>query len=345
MFAESASVFEHGTLRVEPGSSARGVLGSVTLLTGDRIELPYVVVQGTKKGPTLVVTAAAHGNEIVGTGAAIAFLRALDPAELQGTVIVVPVVNPPAVAAASYTNPADGVNMAGPLYWNDSPGTSTSHQLGTHIAKVLKRADFYIDLHGNREPCAPMVMMFLEQARDQATRAATIALGAAFGLTAVDMSNPPAHPAWLGPIESYPVPTALANGIPAIMVELVGAGTLGDADRGCRGLLAVLRSLEMLAGDDLDAADPTRLPGNYKYWGALETDTAGFMWIRHPVGVPFRAGALLAEITDSCGEVLKEIRSPADGFCWAYLSTLYGQSTHALPAGALIALMARNTDG
>jgi predicted deacylase len=235
----------------------------------------------------------------------------------------------------------DGVNMSGPLYWGAKSGGTTSHQLGALIGSVLTRADFYVDLHGNLEPCAPMTMMFLEQARDELTRKATLALGAAFGLTAVDMSAPPAHPKWLGEIESYPVPTALTHGIPALMVELVGARTVADADRGRRGLLAVLQSLDMLDRDGSDSADPTRLPGSYRYWGAQETDTAGVVWIRQPVGMPFEAGTVLLEVTDVCGEVLQEIRSPVDGFCWCYSGTLYGHSTHVVPVGAPVALIAQ----
>lgn len=336
------NVFTHGTLQVPAGTSTRGILGEVRLPTGSRVEVPYVVVNGATSGPTLVVTAASHGYEIVGTGAAIAFLRALDPASLRGTVIVVPVVNPPAMAAAAYVSPMDGVNMSGPLYWDTKGGATTSHRLAALIAPMLKRADVYIDLHGNFEPCAPMTMMFLEQARDDATRKATIALGEAFGLTPVDMSAPPAHPMWLGPIDSYPVPTALAHGIPALMVELVGSPTLADADRGCRGLLSVLRSLDMLDRDGPDFVDPARLPGNYGYWGALETDAAGLVWVRHPVGVPFKPGTVLLEISDVCGEVLQTIRSPVDGFCWCYAGSLYGHGTHALPAGAPVALIARH---
>ena len=333
--------FTHGVLRVAAGTSVRGVLGEVRLPTGSRVEIPCVVVNGAQKGPTVVVTAAAHGDEIVGIGAAIQFLRALNPATLRGTVIVLPVVNPPAVAAASYVSPMDGVNMCGPLYWGVKSGGSTSHQLGALIGSVLTRADFYIDLHGNSEPSAPMTMMFLEQARDERTRNATIALAAAFGLTAVDMSAPPAHPKWLGDIDSYPVPTALRHGIPALMVELIGAQTVADADRGRRGLLAVLQSLDMLDHDGSDRGDPTRLPGSYRYWGALESEVAGVLWVRQPVGMPFEAGALLLEITDVYGDILQEIRSPVDGFCWSYWGTLYGNGTHAVPVGATVALIAQ----
>ena len=328
------NVFQHGALRVEPGKSARGILGEVRLPTGSRVEVPYVVFHGAQQGPTLVVTAASHGFEIVGIGAVIAFMRALDATALRGTVIVVPVVNPPAVAAALYVSPMDSVNMSGPLYWDAPGGGTTSHRLGALIGSVLARADFYIDLHGNLSPCVPMSMMFLEQARDAATRKAAMALGAAFGVTPVDMSAPPAHPKWLGPMDAFPVPTAMAHGIPSLMVELVDARTLADSERGCRGLFSVLRSLNMLDGSGPDDTDPARLEGRYGYWGGLESDAAGLMWVKHPVGVPFQAGTLLLEITDSCGELLQEIRSPVDGFCWAYLGTLYGHATHAIPAGA-----------
>ena len=332
--------FEHADLKAEPGSSGHGVLGEVLLAAGERIAVPFIVVNGVADGPTVVVIAASHGNEIVGTGAAIAFARALKPAQLHGTVVVVPAANPPAVSACTYLSPIDGVNMSGPLYWDADASGSTSQQLGAIVGSVLKRADIVIDVHGNNEPCAPMSMMFLENARDEATREATIALAEAFGVTPVDMSAPTAHPAWLGSSDVYPVPTALAHGIPGLMVELTGARTLDDAPRGRSGLMSVLGSLGMLPGQEVGYKDPQRLAGNFGYWGALSTDVAGLLWVRHPAGVPFTKGTVLVEVTDTYGEVLREIRSPVDGFCWWYPGAPYGQATHAVPAGSTVALLA-----
>lgn len=338
------TAFEIGDLHIQPGRKVQGVLGTVQMPTGENLQVHSFVARGLEDGPTLVVTAATHGSEIVGTGAAIMFARALDPVQLRGTVIVVPISNPPAVAAGTYTSPFDGVNMSGPIYWDGPYGRNASHQLAGVISKALERTDYYIDLHGNFEPCAPMAMMFLEQAKDQATRAATLQLGDAFGLTPVDMSEPPAHPAWLGPMGAFPAPTALAHGIPALMVELQGAPTLLDAERGCTGLFNVLRSLKMIDDGVALVTDPAKLPGRYRYYGALETQSAGLMWVRHPAGQLFKAGALLAEITDTFGDVIEEIHSPVDGFCWAYFGSHHGTGTHAVFGGATAALIAQRVE-
>ncbi|MBB3664444.1 putative deacylase [Prauserella sediminis] len=334
------STFQHGDLKVPAGTRANGVLGEVQQASGNAITVPYTVVNGRQDGPTFVVIAGSHGNEVVGTGAAIEFARSLDPSELSGTVISVPAVNMPAVSAGVYVSPVDGINMSGPHYWDSEENGSTSRRLGALVGAVLERADFVVDVHGNNEPCSPMSMMFLENAKDEATAEVAVRMAEAFGATPVDMSAPTAHPAWLGPMDVYPAATALARGIPALMVELNGARTLVDSRRGTQGLTAILREIGMLPSATQKYEDDTRIPGRFGYWGALSASAAGIVWVRHPAGVPFSAGDLLLEITDMYGEVLEAVRAPVDGFCWWYPGAPYGQATHALPAGSTVALLA-----
>lgn len=335
--------FHHGDVRAKPGTAARGLLRGPVMPTGERLDVPYIVVHGATDGPTLVITAATHGNEIVGAGAAIRFSRELDPRALAGTVVIIPVSNLPAVAAGAYVSPFDHLNMSGPIYWGGPHGRSVSHQLGAVIGELLEKADYYIDLHGNFEPCIPATFMFLEQSKDEPTRGKAIAMAEALGLTPIDMSEPPAHPAWLGPMDSFPTPTAMTHGIPALMVELHGAPTLMDAKRGARCLFNVLGSLDMLKPDAAPTPDPSRVPGRWGYYGALEAKESGLMWVRHPVGEPFEAGTLLLELTDIFGDVVEEIRAPVAGICWAYMGSSHGGS-HIVYAGGTVALMARRID-
>ena len=121
-------------------------------------------------------------------------------------------------------------------------------RLGAILAPIYQRANYYIDIHGNHEPAAPMSMLFLSCSSDADVRAKTIKLGEAFGVTAVDMSDPIAHPAWVGSVEQYSVPVALSNGIPALMVELVSSHTVLDSSRGRKGVLNVMKELKMIEG-------------------------------------------------------------------------------------------------
>ena len=60
----------------------------------------------------LAVLAGVHGDEYEGPVAIADLLAALDPAALAGTLIALPVANPPAFAAGTRTSPLDGLNLA-----------------------------------------------------------------------------------------------------------------------------------------------------------------------------------------------------------------------------------------
>lgn len=335
--------FSVGSVQFAPGTSGRTSPGSLRYPSGVSFDIPCMVAHGSEGGPVLVVSGATHGNEIAGTGAVIRLMRMLDPEKLRGTVVAIPAVNIPAFNQGEYSTPQDGRNMASRIYWNpDDKGTVTA-RLGAILGRIYQMADCYIDLHGNREPCAPMSMMFLSSARDAKVRERTIAIANAFGVTAVDMSNPVAHPDWVGPTDQYPVPVALENGIPALMVELISAQTVLDAERGRKGVMNVMRSLDMIEGG-FERQEPVALSGRYRYWGSLGANASGLLWPRVEPGILLAKGDVVAEITDLYGDVLETIVSPAQGFMWSFNGTLYGASTHALPEGSDIGFFAERLE-
>ena len=63
-----------------------------------------------------MLSGATHGNEIAGTAAIIEVMRALDPQQMRGAVIAIPVANPLALDQGSYVYPQDGRNMASRIY-------------------------------------------------------------------------------------------------------------------------------------------------------------------------------------------------------------------------------------
>jgi predicted deacylase len=201
------------------------------------------------------------------------------------------------------------------------------------LAPVYQQAHYYIDIHGNPEPAAPMSMLFLSCSSDADVRAKTIKLGDAFGVTAVDMSDPVAHPAWVGSVDQYPVPVAMSHGIPALMVELVSSHTVLDSGRGCKGVLNVMKGLKMIEGN-LEPQEPAALPGRYRYWGSLTATAAGLAWPRVAPGKLIDKGETVVEITDVFGDLLETITSPTEGFLWSLNGALYGDRTHAVPEGS-----------
>jgi hypothetical protein len=336
------TAFELGEVRVAPAAVWNGVLGAVNLFPDVRVGVPAVVVNGAEAGPTLVATAAAHGQEIVGTGALIETVKRIEPEELRGTLVAITVANPLAVMNGSYATPYDGVNICGPLYWPPIEGGTPTQRLASFIAPALQHADYYIDLHGNATPAAPMTMMYLDQCADEATRTQTRRMADAFGFTPVDMiGDAEAHnTAILGTTSGYPTAIANAHGIPAIMVELVGNATTHDSNLGASGVVNVMRALGMLDGEP-EALASGRLDGDFVYWGALMASAAGLLWVRRPPGDLLDAGEPILELTDPWGRTLQEIAMPTRGFAWGFLGGLYGAGTHAVPEGAMVGFVAK----
>ena len=117
-----------GSSVTDPGTKSKTILGALHLPSGLCAGIPCIVANGAEEGPTLVLSGATHGNEIAGTGAIIELMQTLDPGQMRGAVIAIPVANPLALDQGSYVTPQDGRNMASRIYWGAKPGgTMTDH--------------------------------------------------------------------------------------------------------------------------------------------------------------------------------------------------------------------------
>ncbi|MHA1153185.1 MAG: N-alpha-acetyl diaminobutyric acid deacetylase DoeB, partial [Alphaproteobacteria bacterium] len=72
--------------------------------------IPVAVIKNGE-GPTALLTGANHGDEYEGPVALLDLARNLDPGELRGRVIVVPMMNYPAFRAGRRTSPIDQGNL------------------------------------------------------------------------------------------------------------------------------------------------------------------------------------------------------------------------------------------
>ncbi|NJO82112.1 MAG: hypothetical protein HC828_04445 [Blastochloris sp.] len=87
-----------------------------------------------------------HGDEYEGPVALMKLARALQPEQLQGRVIIVPMLNKPAVAAGTRLSPIDGKNMnrAFPGNSNDSITGMIAHYVSSTLFPL---AELVIDIH------------------------------------------------------------------------------------------------------------------------------------------------------------------------------------------------------
>lgn len=108
--------------------------------------VPVMAIKSKKKGPTVGITAALHGNEVNGVAAIHKLFNMLKTKDvLKGTIIGVPVVNMEGYQRMQ-RGYADGVDLNRVM--PGDPQGDISHQYANAILnKVIDKFDYFIDLH------------------------------------------------------------------------------------------------------------------------------------------------------------------------------------------------------
>lgn len=214
-----------------------------TLASGAELRLPLHTLRGARPGPTLGLSALVHGNEPVpAVGIIRAVLERIDPAELRGTVLAVPVLNPLGYAGMSRHTPEDGMNLNGAFVVSDAGGhpepvKTLSIQIANAITEgLLSRINYHIDFHTGGNATVHMI----EFTDDPESRAMARAFNMPILLRDV----------WM-PGQMWTRGEQL--GVKTIVAELGGAGQLYSqwVERGVAGTLNIMRSLAMLPGEVL----------------------------------------------------------------------------------------------
>jgi predicted deacylase len=204
-----------------------------TLASGFELFIPLHRLKGRNPGPTLGLSAVVHGDEPLTNEVIRQILLRVDPGELRGTILAVPVVNTLAYEALTRHTPQDQLDLnrnfpGGPGGWLSE---QIAYVLGT---KFVSQLDAQVDLHtGGIWPTVDYVYIF-DRSRE---------LSMAFGSTFLfEPSNP--YPG------TFSIP-AREKGIPFFTAEL-GGGSFLDAhyiEHGVRGVMNVMRQLGMLGGE------------------------------------------------------------------------------------------------
>jgi predicted deacylase len=300
-----------GSLEPRPGARAQGW---VTVPGIDPPwEIPAVVIRGTRPGPTLVVVAGIHAAEYCSIEAAIRLGRTTDPRHLNGTLIVVPLVNMPGFYERSiYINPRDGrnINRSFPGKPDGSPAERVTNFLMTEL---ITGADAFVDLHGGDMVESLIPFSIYRETGDPEIDSQSRALADAF-----DLEYILATPADAVPGASYAAAAALK--IPAIIAEVGQQGIYeqGSVTRHLHGLREVMIYLKMLP------VVPDRRRNHI-----LLTD---FVWMYtslsatyHPdvrVGEQVKKGQLVGELKDVFGETVEALLAPASGIVLFLVTSL-----------------------
>jgi predicted deacylase len=224
---------------IEPGRPGKqlgfaGLSHSDNVYDNGLIPVPVAVISsGT--GPTALLVAGTHGDEYEGQVVLHELIRSLEPEHLNGTVVIVPAANAPAVRGGTRVSPIDGgnLNRSYPGQACSGPTDQVAHLIA---GALLPEADVVIDLHSGGSNSTYLPSMFIYRGPDQQTWERKVSASRAMGLPYVMVVQPRLEPGSLS--------TAGDDaGVLALSTELGGGGTvdpgiLADARRGMRSLLA-----------------------------------------------------------------------------------------------------------
>jgi hypothetical protein len=308
-----------------PGQRHEGTLTSdLPQLQG--LSWPYVTIAGRQDGPLATITAGVHGCEYVSIHAAQRLGRDLDPAEVIGRVLIVPIVSPAMFwERSAFVEPPDGVNPN--RVFPGDPNGSYTHALTHYIfSTCIAPADAFIDLHGGDlvEELATFTGYAADAAPDVSARSR--AMAEAFGLDfCMGTVDPP------GTTSGQSNRVAARHGVAGVLAEAGGNGllTMPEVDILVDGTRRALQVAGNLPGE------PDPPPTRHARWAPSLTATVDGFWVCDVrAGQEVRAGQRLGQIVSLLGEPLATYDSSVDG------AVVYRTTSAAVKQGGLLMAIA-----
>src|SRR5215471_15389401 len=311
LFAATASAqqssFTVGTATAAPGQKATGFI-EVPAGVDAATSIPVVVVRGSKPGPVLALVSGAHGTEYASVIALEKLIPQLDPTQISGTVIILPLVNIQSfLQKVPHVNPVDGKSM-NRFYPGKMDGTQTERASYLITKQVVEPCDYLIDYHGGDLDENLRPYSYWPKTGNATHDAATRAMVLAFGLDhIIVVSDRPQN----AMASRYLDNTANTRGKPAIAVEAGYSGTVQPEDVQVLvdGTLSVMRFLKMLPGSPSRVEHPT-------WFGKIDTvasEQPGIFYHIVQRGSYVEQGMKIGYVTDYFGKTIYEAHAPAAG--------------------------------
>jgi predicted deacylase len=265
---------------------------------GSMLSIPVNVLVGLSHRPVLLAVAGHHGDEHEGPAALVEVWRQLDPDDLRGSLIAIPVLNPPAFRVCRRTGDDDHVDM-NRIFPGNPEGTVTHQVAHAFIDQVLVQADLILSMHG--WSAGYLVEPYVEFPCSGEVMRASWEAARAFGLR------------YLNPLDARPgtlMAEAVRRSLPLIEVEIGGQGTSVPQRRRLyeNGIHRLLGHLGMLGSDPGSEAGVA-----YVDRRECLAPVGGLTRPEVTVGEQVAAGQPMVTVYDLNLRPLAEVRAPCSG--------------------------------
>jgi len=264
------------------------------LSDGSFLTMPAAVLSDGRDGPRMVLVAGQHGDEWNGPWILHRLANELNPDEVRGTLVILPIANPLAFNEGSRVSAVDSIDL-NRTYGGGRPRKPTEHLGALLWRSVFSRADYLIDLHsGGPGEYLPF-----------AATPNGIDLELARALNLRFIHTPGQTKA------GFLVNACQQAGVHALLIEVGGGRSLDQQYHGevLDGLVNLMRTVGMLPGP------PVRGPEPYVFHrkDIVSSPCAGFFQPVVELGQRVREGDCLGTITPILAGEGLEVTAPRDG--------------------------------
>lgn len=289
--------FEIGNAKIAAGARQTVDLPVSVLSDHTPVTMSVHVVHGNRPGPTLFVSAAVHGDEVMGVEVARRLLRLPQLDKMRGTLLVVPIVN--AFGFLNHSRYLPDRRDLNRCFPGSEKGSLASRLAYLFMHEIVKRSDVGIDLHS-----AAIHRTNLPQIRVSPSATKTMELAETFGAPVIVTSNLR---------EGSLRQSASASGVDVLLYE-AGEGLRFDelsARVGVSGILRVMHALGMVGAKGVPKASGTPIKVSSSSW--VRAPIGGLLRTFKPTGEAVEIGDVLGVVADPFGETETEIESHVSG--------------------------------
>ena len=291
------SAFELGDFQVEAGTRATVDLPVSKLSDHTPVTMSVHVVHGRRPGPVMFVSAAIHGDEVIGVEIVRRLLRASPVNRLAGTLLAVPIVNAFGFLNHSrYLPDRRDLNRCFPGH----PGGSLAARLADlFMQEIVQRSDFGIDLHS-----AAIRRTNLPQIRLSPGNKRLEEMGRAFGAPVMMPSK----------LREGSLRMAAEEANVDVLLYEAGEGLRFDefaARAGVAGILRVMNHLGMIGAKGVPRLKAEPLFCTHSSW--LRAPVGGLFRAYRGTGDLVKEGSVLGAVSDPFGELEHEVHAEETG--------------------------------
>jgi len=261
---------------------------------GSYLSMPVAIISDGSHSPRMVLVSGQHGNEWNGPWILHQLTEMVNPDQVHGTLVIMPLANPLAFNERSRVAALDGIDL------NRTYGTGHPRKPTEHLGRILwdlvfSKTDYLIDLHS----AGPGVYLPFAAAPNGKYLDFVRKLNFDF------IHTPKSTKA------DFLVDACQRIGIQTALIE-VGGGRALDSEyhqKVTDGLLNVMKAVGILAGDPIKGTEPYVFEHKY----IVSAPCAGFFKPFVKLGQKVRKGDHIGTVTSLLADSGTRIQAPRDG--------------------------------